>query len=112
MNVITSTAARVEINHFEITSNPSHSSFETSGITLSALRHIAKFISQLLVWFWINYIQNVFNWSLTFVRLITEIHPVLLFWLWKCKTEGCPCARFALHPNLASVKFDNPLYKR
>ena len=44
MKVITRTAARVEINHLEMTSSPPHSSFETSGITLSAFFHIAKFI--------------------------------------------------------------------
>jgi hypothetical protein len=49
MKVMMRTAARVEISHFEITSNSSHSDLETSGITLRALRHIAKFIGVLLV---------------------------------------------------------------
>src|SRR3990172_6455221 len=48
MKVMIRTAARVEISHFEMTSSWSHSAFETSGMTLSALRHIAKFISHSL----------------------------------------------------------------
>src|ERR1044071_7753393 len=80
IKVMTRTAARVEISHLEITSNPSHSSFETSGITLRALRHIAKFIiNSLLKRFWINYIHNGFNQFLTFVRKILEILPDLFF---------------------------------
>src|SRR5436190_12722341 len=76
MKVITRTAARVEMSHFEMTSSPSHSSFETSGITLSALRHIAKFMSKLLVLFWINYIYYGVKKGLTFVRWFLEILPV------------------------------------
>src|SRR5215510_2107049 len=58
---MTRTAARVEISHLEITSSSSHSDFETSGITLRALRHIAKFISKLLVSYETNYIYKASN---------------------------------------------------
>ena len=48
MKVMISTAARVEISHFEMTSRWSHSSLVMRGITRSALPHMDGFIMTVL----------------------------------------------------------------
>src|SRR3990172_9808311 len=75
IKVMMSTAARVEISHFEITSSLSHSSFDTSGITLRALRHIAKFISYAPCIVLDKLYPECFQLCLTIVRKILETHP-------------------------------------